>query len=66
MKKIRTKGIPRFRATTSVLSMGVAIFALSAGGGGSAWAESEPTFSPYVGRDLPDRVFFGDTHLHTS
>jgi hypothetical protein len=23
-------------------------------------------YSPYVGRDFPDRVFWGDTHLHTS
>ncbi|MEE9473524.1 MAG: DUF3604 domain-containing protein, partial [Acidimicrobiia bacterium] len=23
-------------------------------------------FSPYVGRNYPDRVFFGDTHFHTN
>lgn len=23
-------------------------------------------YSPYVGRDLPNQVFFGDTHLHTT
>jgi hypothetical protein len=22
-------------------------------------------YSPYVGRDFPDQVFFGDTHVHT-
>jgi hypothetical protein len=31
-----------------------------------ARAEAEGGYSPYVGRDLPDQVFFGDTHLHTS
>jgi hypothetical protein len=25
-----------------------------------------PQFSPYVGRNYPTRVFWGDTHLHTS
>ena len=23
-------------------------------------------YSPYVGRNIPDRVLWGDTHLHTS
>ncbi len=27
---------------------------------------SEPGYSPYAGRNIPTRVFFGDTHLHTS
>ncbi len=26
----------------------------------------EPDYSPYVDRNIPDRVFWGDTHLHTS
>ena len=26
----------------------------------------ERNYSPYVGRNIPDRVFWGDTHLHTS
>src|SRR6476661_7093956 len=26
----------------------------------------KPEFSPYVGRNFPTRVLFGDTHLHTS
>ncbi len=25
-----------------------------------------PQYSPYVGRDFPTRVFWGDTHLHTA
>jgi len=27
---------------------------------------NEPDYSPYVDRNIPDRVFFGDTHHHTS
>ncbi len=26
----------------------------------------EPDYSPYVDRNIPDRVFWGDTHHHTS
>ncbi|MCZ6771235.1 MAG: DUF3604 domain-containing protein [Proteobacteria bacterium] len=26
----------------------------------------QPVYSPYVGRDYPDQVFFGDTHFHTN
>jgi hypothetical protein len=33
----------------------------------SSLAESaEVSYSPYVGRDYPTNVYFGDTHLHTS
>lgn len=28
--------------------------------------KDDPAYSPYVGRDQPDDVFFGDTHLHTT
>ena len=31
-----------------------------------AEAASAVQYSPYVGRDIPDQVFFGDTHLHTT
>jgi hypothetical protein len=27
---------------------------------------SRPVYSPYAGRSFPTRVYFGDTHLHTS
>jgi len=27
--------------------------------------KSGPVYSPYVGRDYPDQVLFGDTHFHT-
>ncbi len=26
----------------------------------------KPPYSPYAGRDFPERVYWGDTHLHTS
>ena len=28
--------------------------------------QKEPVYSPYVGQSHPDRVFWGDTHVHTS
>jgi hypothetical protein len=45
--------------------------------GGAAFAQDVPVdeatvkvpekhYSPYVGRNIPDRVLWGDTHLHTS
>ena len=27
--------------------------------------EEDPVYSPFVGRDYPDQVLFGDTHFHT-
>jgi hypothetical protein len=33
---------------------------------GLAQAEASESYSPYVGRDYPQNVYFGDTHLHTS
>jgi hypothetical protein len=27
--------------------------------------QSDPVYSPFVGRDFPDQVLFGDTHFHT-
>jgi hypothetical protein len=27
--------------------------------------DSDPVYSPFVGRDFPDQVLFGDTHFHT-
>ena len=29
-------------------------------------AQGKTVYSPYVGRDYPNNVYFGDTHLHTS
>ena len=33
---------------------------------GLAQEVKNDTYSPYVGRDFPENVYFGDTHLHTS
>jgi len=33
---------------------------------GAAATAAKGTYSPYVGRDFPTEVFFGDTHLHSS
>ena len=27
--------------------------------------ETDPVYSPFVGRNFPDQVLFGDTHFHT-
>jgi hypothetical protein len=32
----------------------------------AAQSYKPPGYSPYAGRDFPSRVFWGDTHLHTS
>lgn len=29
-------------------------------------AQETKPYSPYVGQDFPNNVYFGDTHLHTS
>lgn len=36
--------------------------------GGKALSDTYPgkAYSPYAGRNFPDRVFWGDTHLHTA
>ena len=31
----------------------------------SAFAQDK-VYSPYVGQDFPNKVYFGDTHLHTN
>lgn len=28
--------------------------------------DAAPVYSPFVGQSFPDRVYWGDTHLHTS
>ena len=43
----------------------VATVALSLSIAGAALAQDKP-YSPYVGRDFPQNVYFGDTHLHTN
>jgi hypothetical protein len=58
MASIARRGLCLVWLTTAALGLG----------GSSARAEAESTYdySPYVGRALPNQVFFGDTHLHTT
>ncbi len=57
----------RLRGTASTLLAGIAVATLFGSVVQPSRAGSGPTYSPHVGRDrLPDRVLFGDTHLHTS
>jgi len=55
--------------TARLISLVVCLAALP------TWAQDAPPaaadknkvkYSPYPGQDFPNRVFFGDTHLHTS
>jgi len=32
----------------------------------SLFVNAESSYSPYIGRDFPTSVFWGDTHLHTN
>ena len=50
----------RTRTTIAAVVAAVAAMALSAS------AQTGVTYSPYVGRDFPMNVYFGDTHLHTT
>lgn len=59
------------------LCTAVAVLGTSLAGSESAWAQFKPSkeslsdqypgkaYSPYAQRSFPDRVFWGDTHLHT-
>jgi len=49
---------------TRTLAVGLLLIALTAANSIGA-AETTP-YSPYVGRDFPVNVYWGDTHLHTS
>jgi Protein of unknown function (DUF3604) len=64
------------RTTRSSIFFSTALLACCSFGA-TGWADQLPTkegveelarpqYSPYVGRDFPTRVFWGDTHLHTA
>lgn len=60
------RDLPGKRGRTCVaLSVAVWALAWSPGLGEAQAAGSEPGYAPYVDRSMPDRVLFGDTHLHT-
>ena len=44
------------------LLAGVSILALAA----TFALAQDKVYSPYVGQDFPNNVYFGDTHLHTN
>jgi hypothetical protein len=44
----------------------IAITLLIAGASSANSQDTAPDYSPYLDRQHPDRVFWGDTHLHTS
>ena len=63
--------------TRSVILSSMAALLVTGGCGSSSLADQLPTkdgtadlaktqFSPYVGRDFPTKVYWGDTHLHTA
>lgn len=64
-----TKGIlkraPALAALALAASMGGPAMAQDAGDPGNIRAAGAE-YSPYLNYNYPDRVFFGDTHLHTS
>ncbi len=47
-------------------SAGALLLVLLVGPASGAEEADAPGYSPYVGRDQPNQVFFGDTHLHTA
>ncbi len=58
-----------FLAAGAALALAVAAQAQDAGAFDKATAQQvfkKPGYSPYAGRNFPTRVFWGDTHLHTS
>ena len=58
------KSVLSARQVATALANWIVVLGMTTG-----MASAEPageTYSPYVGRSLPDQVFFGDTHLHTT
>jgi hypothetical protein len=55
----------RYERTQAIAIAGLAlIFFLAMSSVASA--QEKAVYSPYVGRDYPMNVYFGDTHLHTT
>ncbi len=59
------------RTTQAILALAIAAFALPAfaqdyDGDPAKITFGKPEYSPYLDHGYPDRVYFGDTHLHTS
>jgi hypothetical protein len=50
----------------ATLSVSGLVFAQDFGGNRDAAVFERPSYSPYAGRNFPDEVFWGDTHVHTT
>ncbi len=61
----RQTGTGRVVRARIALGVGLALGATAFDAEGRA-EEPAANYSPYVDRDLPDQVLFGDTHLHTT
>ncbi len=53
-------------AMNRISSLALVVTALLVSAAASAADAGKPAYSPYVGQNLPTRVYFGDTHLHTA
>jgi len=56
--------IPLFRAQAGRVALALLVLAILTIDAVAQTEEKQP-YSPYVGRDFPTNVYFGDTHLHT-
>jgi len=56
--------IPLFRVQAGRVALALFVLTLFAIDAAGQTEEKQP-YSPYVGRDFPTNVYFGDTHLHT-
>ena len=62
-----TKLLGWFLAGLSIVRLTLPAAAqVSEGTAGMSEAQETKPYSPYVGRDFPMNVYWGDTHLHTS
>ncbi len=50
----------------TIITTVLRLFPLVLIAGASVEAQVTEPYSPYVGQDFPNNVYFGDTHLHTS
>jgi hypothetical protein len=59
---------PLTRAASAVFAIALSggLAAQDFGGNRDPGAFERPSYSPYAGRNIPDDVYWGDTHLHTT
>jgi hypothetical protein len=56
----------QFICVISSLFLSVPLLAQDFGGEPDPEVFEKPSYSPYAGRNFPDNVYWGDTHLHTT